>query len=91
VVTETSEIQSLARRAEAELRIEATEEALFDKACTLAWFCAANAEKKPFLRHELPIPRGRWDMAKLDDLAARANRWLDATLGEAWPQPAGGP
>ena len=92
VVTETSEVQSLARRAEAHLLggDDVGEEAFFEKARALAWFHAAHAEKKPFLRHELPVPRGRWDTARLDDLSARASRWLDANLGEAWPVPAGG-
>jgi hypothetical protein len=91
VVTEASEVQSLARQAESALRNEdAGEEALFEKACVLAHFCAAHAEKKPYLRREIPIPRGRWATARLDDLAARASRWLDTTLGEAPPQPAGG-
>jgi hypothetical protein len=91
LVTETGEVQSLARRAECLLLIgDTADEGLFEKACALAWFCAAHAEKKPYLRRELPIPRRRWETARLDDLAARAARWLDATLGEAWPEPAGG-
>jgi hypothetical protein len=91
VVTETGEVQTLARRAESHLlRGDAAGETLFDKAHALAWFCAVHAEKKPFLRRELPIPRGRWDTARLDDLSARASAWLDATLGDAWPFPPGG-
>ena len=42
------------------------------------------------LRRELALPRGRWDTARLDDLSARASEWLDATLGDARPFPAGG-
>ncbi len=90
LVTETGEVQSLARRAEAHLRSSETEEGVFEKAHSLAWFCAVHAEKKPYLRRELPFPRRRWDTAKLDDVSARASRWLDATLGEAWPAPVGG-
>ena len=90
LATETSEVQSLARRAEAHLRRGEAEESIFEKACALAWFCAAHAEKKPYLRRELALPRGRWDTARLDDLSARASEWLDATLGDARPFPAGG-
>lgn len=90
LVTETGEVQSLARRAEAHLRGSETDPGIFEKASALAWFCAAHAEKKPYLRRELPFPRGRWDTAKLDDVSARASQWLDATLGEAWSAPVGG-
>jgi hypothetical protein len=91
VVTETGEVQSLARRAEAYLLDDdAAGQSLFEKACALAWFCAAHGEKKAQLRRELPIPRGRWDTARLDDLLKRATRWLDTTLGDAWPLPGGG-
>ena len=91
LVTETGEVQSLARRAEARLLgSDAAEEGLFEKACALARFCAAHGEKKAHSRRELPLPRGRWDTARLDDLSARASAWLDATLGEACPRPAGG-
>jgi hypothetical protein len=91
VITEAGEVQSLARRAEAQLLVrEVEEEGLFEKARSLAWFCAVHAEKKPFLRRELPMPRGRWDTTTLDALAARATKWLNATLGEAFPLPPGG-
>lgn len=91
VVTEAGEVQSLARRAESVLRVEdAGEEGVFEKACVLAQYCAAHAEKKPYLRREIPIPCGRWATARLDDIAARASQWLTATLGEPSPQRAGG-
>ena len=89
-VAESHEVQSLARRAEALLLDDAGEARRFETAYALASFCGAHAEKDPYARVELPLPCGIWDGARLDALAERASRWLDATLGEAWPMPAGG-
>lgn len=89
LVTETGEVQSLARRAEAYLRVSEAESEIFEKASALTWFCAAHSEKKPYLRRELPFPRGRWTPEKLDDVLSRASAWLETTLGEAWPVPVG--
>jgi hypothetical protein len=89
-VAEAHEVQSLARRAEATLRLGDPGEARrFEAAFALASFCGAHAEKEPYERQELPLI-GLWDEARLDALAERASRWLSETLGEAWPRPAGG-
>lgn len=90
-VAEAHEVQSLARRAEAILLLgDATEGRRFETAFALASFCDAHGETGKYERQELPLPCGIWDRARLDALAERATRWLDATLGEAWPMPAGG-
>src|SRR5262249_35927977 len=90
-VLQALDVQSLARLAQAWLiDEEAPEEEQFDKAFALASFHAMHAERKMLERRDLPLPRGRWDDAKLDDVFARATQWLDAHLGNAWPMPPGG-
>jgi hypothetical protein len=91
-VLETYEVQSLARLAEVYLLggEGAAGEERIDQAFVLASFSAAHAETMVILRRELPLLRNGWDMAKLDDVSARATQWLDANLGAAWAIPPGG-
>ena len=81
----------LGRRAEATLLLgDAGDARRFEIAFALASFCGVHAEKDHDARVELPLPCGLWGEEQLDELAERASRWLEATLGEAWPMPAGG-
>jgi hypothetical protein len=90
-VAESHEVQSFARRAEATLLLgDAGEARRFETAFALASFCGVHAEKDHDARVELPLPCGIWGEERLDELAERASRWLEATLGEAWVMPAGG-
>lgn len=91
VVTEAHELQSLGRLAAAWLRDEAAGDALpFDKALALATFSAEEAQKSLLYRRELLVPVGRWDEARLGEVAERAARWLDETFGGAVAVPEGG-
>jgi uncharacterized protein HemY len=84
VVTESREVQSLGRAAEAWLRDGPTEGPLrFEKARGLASFRAAHAQRAVVFRHELLLPQAHWDTARLDEVAGRAAAWLDATFAEA--------
>jgi hypothetical protein len=76
------EVQVLARRAEAWLRLAPTSgPRRFTKIVTLAALVEAHAGLPWAKRKEMPIPGATWDRARLDDLVRRASAWLDA-LGE---------
>jgi hypothetical protein len=80
IVNEAREVQSLGRLAEAWLLDAPPRGALrFDKARALASFCAAQAERSLAFRRELLLPRGRWDEARLSEVASRAAGWLEET------------
>jgi hypothetical protein len=76
------EVQVLARRAEAWLRV-APESGpkRIAKVLTLAALVEAHAGPSWARGKVMPIPGATWDGARLDDLARRASAWLDA-LGE---------
>jgi hypothetical protein len=81
LVHELRDVQSLARLGEAYLALaERGGEGLdpFVVAQALATFCGAHGETEPFTRCDLPASCPRWDAARLDALAARAQAWLDA-------------
>jgi hypothetical protein len=83
VVWEAREVQSLGRLAEAHLAEEpAAPYDRYRKALALAAFTAGHAEQGMFLRRELPLPRARWDRARLDALSERARAWLAESFGD---------
>jgi len=71
------ELQSLARLAEAHLRLEPAHPAgLFHKAVALAALCK-RVNDQGLDREELPVTGHAWDAGQLQDVAARAAAWLE--------------
>jgi hypothetical protein len=74
----SKDVQSLGRLAEAYLRDEAARrEDRMRAVIALARFCEAVQETSPALRRETLVPGATWSAARLDEIAARARRWLD--------------
>ncbi len=76
LVWSAQEVQSLARLAEAQLRL-ADDRAWFDTSLAAAAFRHAHA-RDPLYRRELPFPGATWDRSRLDDLARRCLEYLEA-------------
>jgi hypothetical protein len=73
------EVQSLARRTEAWLRITPVSgHTRFCKIMAFLCFVGAHQETRPSHRLELPLPGATWDRARLDDLRARVDEWFTA-------------
>ena len=71
------ELQSLARLAEAYLRLEPADQAgRFHKAVALAALCLGVTDEG-LARVELPVAGHTWDAAALADVAQRAAAWLE--------------
>lgn len=84
VVWEAREVQSLARLAEAHLRVEGDGPAgRLRKALALATFQSSQEERRVPGRREAPLPSGIWPASRLEALRERARAWLDETLGGA--------
>lgn len=77
-VWECGEVQSLARLAEAYLRLP--DDGPYRKALALATYANAHGEAVSFRRRELPLPDARRDKAQLDSLAEQARAWLEGAL-----------
>jgi hypothetical protein len=77
-----AEVQVLARRAEAWLRLSPPPEwprrKRFAKIMALARLLDAHQGDPDGSRQELRIPGATWDRGRIDDLTRRASAWLDA-------------
>jgi tetratricopeptide (TPR) repeat protein len=74
------ELQSAARLAELYLRtpdegLAAAER--FRKRLALAFFCHLRKGKELFVRQDLDLPGLAWERARIEELAGRAQSWLD--------------
>ena len=89
MVWSSREVQSLARLAELELKVEPDDDAgKFRKALALARFVLALRMPGGF-RRELPLPGAGWPRERMLDIEARAKRWLDRLGGREDPIAAG--
>jgi hypothetical protein len=76
VVWASGEVQSLARLAEAHLRVPPRDDAgRYHEALALARFLETH--RATTFRHELPFPEAIWPAERIGDVAARAQAWLD--------------
>jgi hypothetical protein len=75
------DVQHFARLAEGHLRLSPEEGwPRFRKIKALAAFLELHGETRPAHRLEVPFPGcTSWDRARLDEIAARAERWLEET------------
>lgn len=76
-IWDAGEVQSLARLAEAYLQFEPRDDAeRFRKALALARFVGEHRVPDD-LRHELIVDKAKWPKSKVDEIDARASKWLE--------------